>query len=74
MQNNKAPGRNMIVMFWWKKLEPLHDPLVETFVQLYKHQIEIPEWLAVVRTIIQPKNKDTHEPKTADILHVKTQC
>ena len=63
MQNNKAPGRDMIVMFWWKKLEALHTPLVKTFVLLYKNQIEIPEWLSVVRTTLQPKNKDTHEAK-----------
>ena len=31
MQNNKAAGIDMIVMFWWKKLESLHCPLVRFF-------------------------------------------
>ena len=54
----------MIVMFWWKKLESSHCPLVRLFIKLYKDQLEIPQWLTVVRTTLQPKNKDTHEAKS----------
>ena len=53
----------MIVMFWWKKLESLHCPLVRFFIKFYENQLEIPQWLTVVRTTLQPKNKDTHEAK-----------
>ena len=63
MQNNKAPGIDMIVMFWWKKLESLHCPLVRFFIKFYKNQLEVPQWLTVVRTTLQPKNKDTHKAK-----------
>ena len=63
MQNNRAPGIDMIVMFWWKKLESLHCPLVRLFIKFYKNQLEIPQWLTVVRTTLQPKNKDTHQAK-----------
>ena len=63
VQNNKAPGIDMIVMFWWKKVESLHCPLVRLFIKFYNDQLEIPQWLTVVRTTLQPKNKDTHEAK-----------
>ena len=59
----RALLKDMIVMFWWKKLESLHCPLVRFFIKFYKNQLEIPQWLTVVQTMLQPKNKDTHEAK-----------
>ena len=63
MTNCKAPGIDLIIVYWWKKLHSLHRPLVSLFAKIFSNELEIPQWLTLVRTILQPKNKDTHETK-----------
>ena len=63
MTNCKAPGINLIIVYWWKKLHSLHRPLVNLFAKIFSNELEIPQRLTLVRTILQPKNKDTHETK-----------
>ena len=63
MTNCKAPGIDFIIVYWWKKLHSLHRPLVNLFANIFSNKLEIPQWLTLVRTILQPKNKDTHETK-----------
>ena len=54
MANNKAPGNDLIIPFWIKRLTSLHPKSSET---------EIPDWLAISRTILQPKNVNTDMAK-----------
>ena len=63
MKNNTAPGIDLIVAYWWKKLFCIHGPLVEIFKKMFKNEVEIPQWAPLVRTSLLAKNKNTHEPK-----------
>ena len=63
MTNCKAPRIDLIIVYWWKKLHSLHKPLVNLFAKVFSNELEIPQWLTLVRTILQPNNKDTHEAK-----------
>ena len=63
MPNNKAPGADLIVMFWIKKLSASHQYLLIILKDLMKGTIDIPSWLGITRTMLTPKNKNTHQPE-----------
>ena len=62
-KNNTAPGIDLIVTYWWKKLFCLHGPLVGIFEKMFKNEVEIPQWAPLVRTTLLAKNKNKHEAK-----------
>ena len=43
-KNNTAPGIDLIVASWWKKLFCLHGPLVGIFGKMCKNELEISQW------------------------------
>ena len=68
MKNNTAPGIDLFVAYWWKKLFCIHGPLVEIFEKMFKNEVEIPQWAPLVRTTLLAKNKNTHEPKNYRLI------
>jgi Reverse transcriptase (RNA-dependent DNA polymerase) len=62
MPNNKAPGTDMIVSYWIKKLSSVHANLLAQLQLIFSAKSAIPEWLATSRTILIPKNRETHLP------------
>ena len=63
MANNKAPGNDLIIPFWIKRLTSLHPILLNLYTSTKSSETEIPDWLAISRTILQPKNVNTHMAK-----------
>ena len=61
--NNKAPGRDLIVMYWIKKLTSCHHHLVNIMESLLTGQTQVPQWLSLSNTNLLPKNTDTHKPE-----------
>ena len=60
---NKAPGRDLITGLWIKRLTAIHENLIHLYNKAFKQEIDIPEWLIVSKTILLPKNKNTHLEK-----------
>ena len=61
--NNKAPGRDLITGLWIKRLTAIHEDLIELYNKAFRQEIDIPEWLIISKTILLPKNKNTHMEK-----------
>ena len=63
MPNNKAPGFDLITMFWFKKLTASVKPITKNNLKFNNNLEKIPQWLATTRTTIIPKNHNTKDPK-----------
>ena len=63
MPNNKAPGPDLIVPFWIKKLTSLHSHIQSLLRESYNGELELPDWLITSKTILTAKNTDTHLEK-----------
>ena len=64
MQPNKAPGRHLITVCWYKKLTFYRPLLTKLFTESFKGELELPCWLTTTSTVLQPKNDQTHIAKT----------
>ena len=63
LQNDKAPGTDLIVGFWYKNLMFYKADLVYIFQNTLKGHKELPSWLTRARTQLLPKNENTHIAK-----------
>ena len=63
MKNNSAPGADLVVPLSMKKVSALHQPIIKVLEKVRTEDTDIPHWLATMRTILLPKNNNTHEPK-----------
>ena len=63
MQPNKALGRDLINLCWYKKLTFYRSLLTNLFTQSFKGELELPCWLTTASTVLQPKNNQTHIAK-----------
>ena len=63
MPNNKAPGRDLITHYWFKTFSSTTNHLEAIFKSFYQRKKKIPKWLAVTRTTLLPKNKETQFAK-----------
>ena len=61
--NNKAPGRDGIVMYWLKKLTSTHGYFLNILISLNRNEIQMPLWLSTTRTALLPKNSETNRPE-----------
>ena len=61
--NNKAPGRDRIVMYWLKKLTSTHGYFLNILISLNRNEIQMPLWLSTTRTALLPKNSETNRPE-----------
>lgn len=53
--NNKGPGCDLMTAFWLKPLRSLHPRLTAIFEDIKNGVSSVPEWLAVFRSIFEPK-------------------
>ena len=63
MKNNSAPEADLIVPLSVKKVSALHQPIIKVLEKVRTEDIDTPQWLATMRTILLLKNNNTHEPK-----------
>ena len=63
MPNNKAPGADLIIMLWIKRLSATHPYLLRILKEVMVGEADIPSWLAITKTLLIPKNQDTHQPE-----------
>ena len=61
--NNKALGRDRIVMYWLKKVTSAHRHFLNILISLKKNELEVPLWLSTTRTTLLPKNSGTDRPE-----------
>ena len=57
MPNNKAPGPDLTVPFWIKKLTSLHSHIQSLVRESYNGVLELPDWLITSRTILTAKTQ-----------------
>ena len=67
-RNWSAPGPDRIVNFWWKKIESLHEMVVDCLEQIGQGDYEIPLWFTQGKTSLLPKagefRSENHRPIT----------
>ena len=63
LPNNKAPGTDLIIMLWIKRLSATHPYLLRILKEIMVGEADIPSWLAITKTMLTPKNQDTHQPE-----------
>ena len=62
LQDNKSPGNDLIVGYWYKHLTFYRNDLAALFNRMLNSIIEIPNWLAQAKTKLLPKNNKTKQP------------
>ena len=62
LSNNKAPGPDMIVGFWYKNLRFYRTHLREILQECFSGISALPSWLGIARTQLVPKCPETHLP------------
>ena len=55
----KAPGRDLIIGFWYKKLDYYRENFVTLLQNTYDGEIDLPGWLSLAETKLTPKNENT---------------
>ena len=63
MPSNKAPGADLIIMLWIKRLSVTHPYLPRILKEVMAGEADIPSWLAITKTMLILKNQDTHQPE-----------
>ena len=59
LHNGKAPGRDLIVGYWYKMLTFYRKSLISIFKRTMEGQTDIPNWFAIARTNLVAKNENT---------------
>ena len=60
LQNNKAPGPDLIVGYWYKNLSFYRESLCKLYDLCLHGGAELPDWLTTARTQLVPKSHETH--------------
>ena len=60
LQDNKSPGNDLIVSYWYKNLTFYRNELAELYNNTFTGLVEIPTWMAKAKTILLPKNDQTN--------------
>ena len=63
MPNNKAPEADLIITLWIKRLSATHSYLLRILKEVMVGEADIPSWPAIRKTMLIPKNQDTHQPE-----------
>ena len=64
LQDNKSPGNDLIVRYWYKHLKFYLNKLPTLFSNTFNGNIEIPDWLTKAKTMLLPKTMTYAIPKT----------
>ena len=59
LQDNKSPGKDLIVGYWYKNLTFYRNNLAELYNDTFTGLTKIPTWMAKAKTILLPKNDQT---------------
>ena len=62
LQDNKSPGNNLIVHYWYKHINFHINDLAALINRTLNSIIEIPNWIAQAKTKLLPKNTETKQP------------
>ena len=60
---SKAPGRDLIIGFWYKKLDYYRENFVTLLQNTYDGEIDLPDWLSLAKTTLTLENENTHTAK-----------
>jgi hypothetical protein len=60
LHNNKAPGPDLIVGYWYKMLNFHRQSLCKLYKLTFIGDADVPNWLATARTQLIPKSTETH--------------
>ena len=60
---SKAPGRDLIIGFWYKQLDYYREKFVTLLQNTYDGEIDLPDWSSLAKTTLTPKNENTHTAK-----------
>ena len=60
---SKDPGRDLIVGFWYKKLDYYTENFVTLLQNSYNGEIDLPDWLSLAKATLTPNNENTHTAK-----------
>ena len=60
LQNNKSPGIDGIIGYWFKNLNFYINDLVKLFNSILNKEVDIPTWFTRARTKLIAKNSNTH--------------
>ena len=60
LQNNKSPGIDGIIGYWFKNLNFYINDLVKLFNSILNNEVDIPTWFTRARTKLIAKNSNTH--------------
>ena len=62
MNNKKAPGNDLVIHIWHKKLHSTWSYITKIFQNYMNKSTPIPEWLPQSKTMLLPKTEDTENP------------
>ena len=60
---SKAPGRDLIIGIWYKKLDYYRENFVTLLQNTYDVEIDLPDWLSLAKTTLTPNNENNHTAK-----------
>ena len=63
LKPNKALGRDMITGYWYKQLNFYRSDLTRLYHSMLVNDQVLPTWISTAKTILLPKNTDTHIAK-----------
>ena len=63
LQDNKSPGNDLIVGYWYKHVKFYVNKFTTLFSNKFNGNTEIPDWITKAKTVLLPKNNDTGNPK-----------
>ena len=63
LKPNKALGRDMITGYWYKQLNFHRSDLTRLYHSMLVNDQVLPTWISTAKTILLPKNTDTHIAK-----------
>ena len=65
---SKAPDRDLIIGFWYKKRDYYRENFVTLLQNTYDGEIDLPDWLSLAKTTLTPKNENTHAAKNYRLI------
>ena len=68
IQNNKMPGRDMIIGFWYKKLQFYRPYMVSLFQKILSGEYDFPAEIVLAKTVLISKHVNTKIAKNYRLI------
>ena len=62
LKSNSAPGKDLVVSLLIKEISVLHQLISNILERVRADEMDMPDWITTMITILLPKNNNTHEP------------